>query len=75
MTIYNAYIYKIVLWTTFLTMYQTFICFLVIIRLYIKEYTQWNPFFSLEINLIQLNMRQMKVKSGKIEVKNSLVWV
>ena len=56
-------------------MYQTFICFLVIIRLDIKEYTQWNPFFSLEINLIQLNMRQMKVKSGKIEVKYSLVWV
>ena len=49
--------------------------FLVITRYIFKEYIQWSPFHDLEINLIQLNMRQMKVKSVKIEVKNSLVWV
>ena len=40
-----------------------------------KEYIQWSPLRDFEINLIQLNMQQMKVKSGKREVKNSLVWV
>ena len=40
-----------------------------------KEYTQWSLLRDFEINLIQLNMQQMKVKSGKRELKNSLVWV
>ena len=31
------------------------------------------PIRDLEINLIPLNMRRMKVKSRKIEIKNSLV--
>ena len=40
-----------------------------------KEYIQWSPLRDFEINLIQLNMQQMKVKSGKREVKNSFVGV
>ena len=32
-----------------------------------------SPFCDLEINLIQLSMHQMKVKSDKIEVKIRLV--
>ena len=72
MTIHKAYIYKIVLWTTFLALYQTFIPVFYSLSVYIfKEYMQWSLFHDLEINFIQLNM---KVKSGRTEVKNSLVW-
>ena len=41
---------------------------------YCMEYMQWIPFRGLEINPIRLNMWQMKMKSGKLEGKNSLVW-
>ena len=75
MTVYCVHLQNCTLTNLFTAASDFYACFLLQFACIFKEYTQWGPFRDLQKNFIQLSIRQMKVENGKIEVKNSLVWV